>query len=342
MEVRAVGRPLGPWAWGIASVVLFASCAGEGPVDTLATSPRSAEPDADHPADTVVTDTLTTLDEPALPPLSGTVAFSADRPGSRGPYIYLAFADGSNVTPLTSGRRPAWSPDGGKLAFQRRSDDEDHSAGIYVVDADGSNETWLVDGFDPAWSPDGSRIVFSGPDGIMIMTADGTDVSVVLREEDHWEPDTYGWAGLMDPAWSPDGRQIVFTRGGEGTGAVYATPPQLYVVNADGSDLRLLSSPSGCGRLLGAWSPDGSEIAFLECGSVVVARTDGSDEQVVTEGAWPAWSPDGRYLTFATGSDRYAIDPDGGPTYLLIPNGVATDSGPLSWTAREVRSRPDP
>ena len=48
---------------------------------------------------------------------TGPIAFVSTRDGS--PYIYLANADGTAATRLTSGEKPAWSRDGRSLAFQR-------------------------------------------------------------------------------------------------------------------------------------------------------------------------------------------------------------------------------
>src|SRR2546428_350717 len=65
-----------------------------------------------------------------------------------------------------SNLRPAWSPDGKRIAFQTNRDGPYH---IYVMDADGGNVRQLTSGDaddrHPTWSPDGKRIaVESGSD----------------------------------------------------------------------------------------------------------------------------------------------------------------------------------
>ena len=74
-------------------------------------------------------------------------------------------ADGANPINLTHHPKfdshAAWSPDGKKIAFVSKRDD---NAEIYVMDADGANPINLthhpaLDGA-PAWSPDGKKIAF--------------------------------------------------------------------------------------------------------------------------------------------------------------------------------------
>ena len=92
--------------------------------------------------------------------------------------IYLASADGSRPTGLTAPEDspggpandfgPAWSSDGGRIAFTRSWTYADGHGGcqIFAMNADGSNARQLTqDSFcatSPAWSPDGASIAFNG------------------------------------------------------------------------------------------------------------------------------------------------------------------------------------
>jgi TolB protein len=132
---------------------------------------------------------------------TGPIAFVSTRDGS--PHIYLANADGTAATRLTSGEKPAWSRDGRSLAFQR-------ATSIFVINADGSGERWLGPGRSPDWSPDGARIVFAAdtiPDGIFVLNADGSGRTKLLSGEFLQPGD-----GVHSPAWSPDGGRIEFVR----------------------------------------------------------------------------------------------------------------------------------
>ncbi len=76
----------------------------------------------------------------------------SNRDGKR--EIYVIEADGSNLQRLThddrAAARPAWSPDGKKLAFmstrhasERKADDDDEWD-IYVMDADAAKENTIL------------------------------------------------------------------------------------------------------------------------------------------------------------------------------------------------------
>jgi TolB protein len=120
----------------------------------------------------------------------------------------------------------------------------------------------------PHWAPDGTRFVFADIQGLRVQTQDAK-TSYMLTTDSR---DT-------SPAWSPGGDRVAFVRH-------MHDHWELYVVNADGSGLRRLTTtpdkPSGepGSSASPAWSPDGQYIAFL---------TDRT-------GAWEIWQmqADGR------------------------------------------------
>ncbi len=85
----------------------------------------------------------------------------------------------------------------------------------------------------------------------------------------------------------------------------------------DGSDLALLTD-TVAGYPFGAWSPDGSRVAFLTgsfgVGALLVIEADGSGESHVTdiEARAPEWSPDGAKLVFeAVEAGIFSVGADG-------------------------------
>jgi TolB protein len=89
---------------------------------------------------------------PAVSMDGSRIAFTRQSQGDG--HTYLMNADGSGVTQPSSGEgidlRPAWSPDGMSLVFERDGD-------IYLMDADGSHLTRLTEGpsedGNPVWAP---------------------------------------------------------------------------------------------------------------------------------------------------------------------------------------------
>lgn len=152
------------------------------------------------------------------------------------------------------------------------------------------------------------RIAFADWTSISVVNADGSGLTSVIDD------DGQGWT-YMSPAWSPDGRQIAFGSSRDGGW-------DIYVVNADGSGLRRLTS-HGARDDSPAWSPDGTRIAFTSDRDgdfeIHVMNADGSDIRRVTdhpaEDGDPSWSPNGSMITFTSNRDGlheiYVINADG-------------------------------
>jgi Tol biopolymer transport system component len=105
---------------------------------------------------------------------------------------------------------------------------------------------------------------------------------------------------------------------------------RLSLMRPDGSDLTLLTD-TVAGYPFGAWSPDGSRVAFLSGsfgeGALLVINADGSGEAHVTDiqARAPDWSPDGTRLVFeAVDGGIYSVGADGSGLTELTLNG----SGP--------------
>lgn len=146
-------------------------------------------------------------------------------------------------------------------------------------------------------------------------------------------PMTTAWKARMvaaEPRWSPDGLRIAFVMSPRGHLTRYAGDGDIYVMNADGTDIRRLTH--GLDASSPAWSPDGSRIAFVknQGQELVVMRADGSGQHVIAgargyyEG--PAWSPDGRTIAYQSSPYQniditavFTIQPDGTHERQLTP-----------------------
>ena len=224
---------------------------------------------------------------------------------------------------------PAISPDGSRVAYAMV---DGESSNVVVSNIDGSNLRKLtknsaVDAY-PAWSPDGNQIAFiSYRDGddfrprLYVMNSDGSKQRSLAPAV---------WSTIHTPVWSPDGNRIAFVvfqrdevpREDSSKGTWTVDRQILHTVKPDGSELRILGDTES----IAAWSPDGSQIAFIrregDSSAVFTMTPDGTDAQLFHDlGFVPSrlfgnlsWSPDGSEFIFAVGNAARASgawSPDG-------------------------------
>jgi Tol biopolymer transport system component len=251
---------------------------------------------------------------------------------------------------------PQFSPDGTRLAYiQLAPDTGVQSINIFVARSDGSDVRTItphpiVDAVWKwiGWSPDSRRIaVVNTVDGInQLDLFDASGSGSVER--------IAAAAGLTALAFRPpEGREILFrgTRDSSGTPAY-----GLYVMNADGSNVRRLAEPAVADDTLdltsATYTPDGSRIFYNRwtsdasageagCCQLFVMNADGSDQHKFIPNPGNAWdgdakvSPDGTWVAFwhnlndAPNHGVFVIRADG--TGPLIETGP-----PISGTAHWV------
>ena len=128
---------------------------------------------------------------------------------------------------------------------------------IYVADYDGANQQRITTtrqlNLNPTWSSDARGIAYSAfrnnvaPDIFLSLIYTGVLQNLTKGRYP---------GGAYLPVYSPDGKQILFSATAEG-----ARAPDLWVMNADGSNARRLTThPDSDGSP--TWSPSGTQIAF--------------------------------------------------------------------------------
>jgi Tol biopolymer transport system component len=291
---------------------------------------------------------------------SGVTRIAFVRSGSYGidSQIEVMNADGSGQRKLSRNGyydgHPSWSPDGRRIAFvsARSFRENQHTPKwcafnrltqfcfeLYVMGADGRGLKRLtrnhaIDG-DPAWSPDGRRIAFDrskalgpargGKFQIYVMNVDGSGLHRLTQDR----------ANDAQPTWHASRIAFVSDRDGNS---------EIYVMNVDGSRRRNLTRNRAADSYP-AWSPDGKRIAFASarddpsgrCADLAkcnlelyVMNADGSNQRRLTRDraadSFPAWSPDGRKIAFASNRDGnfeiYVMNAEGSAQTRLTRNRV--------------------
>src|SRR5947199_234065 len=213
----------------------------------------------------------------------------------------------ATVTRLTDlpGREwfPSLSPDGNFFVYARKVGERSR---LFLQQVGGGTALDLLPNSfagdsQPAISPDGHEIVFRSEregGGIFLMGLMGESVRRVTG---------FGF----NPAWSPDGKEILCATEGINTPLIRRHPSQIYRVDLVTGRRRLVHTGDA---VQPSWSPNGLRIAYWGAspsGQRVIwnVPAEGGEAVQVTTGTsvdWnPVWSPDGRYLYFA--SDRSGV-----------------------------------
>ncbi len=193
---------------------------------------------------------------------------------------------------------------------------------IFTADLDGNIINQLTDeeGYDAeaTVSPQGDKIVFTsmrtGDLELFTMNIDGTDVKQITNE--------LGYDG--GAFFSPDGTKLIFRSSRPKTeeeikeyqdllkdGLVTPTDMELYVCNADGSDLRKITD-LGQANWAPFFHPSGEKIIFASNHTATrgfpfnlyMINLDGTGLTRITRDetfdAFPVFSNDGKYIVFAS------------------------------------------
>ena len=149
---------------------------------------------------------------------------------------------------------------------------------------------------------------------------------------------TVSAANDYDPAWSPSGQHIVFVSDRSGQ-------PDLYIMDDDGSNQERVRALSRH-RTSPTWAPDGERIAYsLDIEGIYIWDFVLRSPEFLVAGANPAWSPDGRYITFISGgvgaegkngASLYIIDLETQIVRKLVDGDFFTELSDPTWGPQSI------
>lgn len=222
-------------------------------------------------------------------------------------YLYKMDFDGSNIERISDSSvfydKPIISNNCNLIAFSTEDYDQTPTHEFFYVNLDNQ----VVEKIDDAiyrynsnsitWSPDDKIIVFSrkmsvSPYYNSIYSYDFNSKQLVQLTN---------FDNCYNSQISPDGTTISFSN-----------MLDLYTIDLDGSNKRLISSNV---RGFYDWSPNNDKIVYVGLGEnqqehIFIMDKDGKDSELLTFGTNPTWTPDGKrivYFLSNTNSDLYEI-----------------------------------
>ena len=140
----------------------------------------------------------------------------------------------------------------------------------------------------------------------------GVEAAVVIADADTRVRSTVPGGAAGQASWAPSGAQLVVS---------VCCSSELDVVGVDGSG-RLALAPGPAGRTAGAgaWSPDGTTIAYASRRGIDLIAPDGTGRRLLLGAAAgaPAWSHDGTLLAYSAPDGIYVVPADGSTPPRLV------------------------
>lgn len=277
----------------------------------------------------------------------------------------------------TGASQPIWSPDGKKILFSssipfhdisgspgwhnerpgRNYNDEPNWLGMkedekknVKTSPDGSLDeikAWLAKNASEKNPRVFTRLQFQGEQGLQpeqkfnhlfVIAVAGGEVRQI----------TNGFRSFRQASWSPDGTKIVCTTDLPTIEPDNNRKSSIWIMNADGNDLKELLTFKEYPAMGASYSPDGKSILFLSRSGesflrgqfeLGVMSSTGTNPTVLTEDfdrdvSSPIWSADNKTIYFTASSDGdeplYSISAKGGKPTVLIGN----DKGVMDYDVK--------